>query len=281
MSDFITTITQRFETFTNSQKTVADYLLNHLNAVAFMTLEDLAMQIGVSTTTVIRFARALGYDGYSEMQKNIQADILNKVSLPARLNDVTKIPDDKLLKDSFAHDIHNIEQTLSTLSEESLRSAIESLNSARDIYILGMRSSFSLAHYTFTRIAQIKGNVRLLQSVGMVYPEEVASAGQGDVCIAFLFPRYSKTTATILSWMKNHGVKIILFTSKDHMSVNGYGDVLLPCAVGGISFKNSFAAPICLINYIAAALVSTDYENSKQLLERTEEILNQGCYLGL
>ena len=281
MTDFLYNISQRFDSLTHSQKTVANYMMENLNSIAFNTLEDVAIRIGVSTTTIIRFARTLGYDGYSNMQKDIQNNIKNKVSLPERFSQTLKLPKHQLLHDSFANDIQNIQETLDSLSEEDLQKALNTISSANHIYVLGMRSSFSLAYYMASRLGQIKKNVRLIQSAGMTFPEEVASAEKGDVCIAYFFPRYSKTSASIISWLKKHDVKVILFTSVNNPSVDGYGDIILPCSVSGISFKNSYAAPFCLTNYIINALSSMDYEGSKKILERTEEILNQGYYLGL
>jgi len=281
MANFFDKISQNFESFTHSQKKVANYVMDNHNNIAFNTLEEVAEKIGVSTTTVIRFTRELGYSGYSDMQKDIQSTIMNKVSLPERLTEVIEIPKNQLLKDSFSNDIQNIQDTLAMLSEETLEDAVSSISAARKIYILGMRSSFSLAYYLTSRLGQIKNNVSLIQSAGMMYPEEIVSAEPGDVCIAYLFPRYSKTTAKILSWLKKNGVKIVLFTSLNESSVHGYGDIILPCAVSGISFKNSYTAPLCLTNYIFSALATSDYEGSKKTLERTEEILSQGFYLGL
>lgn len=281
MIDFMNNISQLYDSFTNSQKTIAAYMQDNLDYIAFATLEDLAQKVGFSTTTIIRFARALGYEGYSEMQKAVQENIRHKVSLPERFETERQVPDNELLKSSLMNDIHNIEETFSEVSEETLHEAVQSISEAENVYVLGMRSSFALAHYMFSRIAQMRENVHLLQSPGMFFPEEMSSAKSGDVCIAYLFPRYSKTTANIISWFRKYQVKIILFTSLNHTPVSMYGDILLPCSVMGISYKNSFAAPLCLTNYIAAALASSNHGKTRDTLQRTEEILSQGYYLGL
>lgn len=115
----------------------------------------------------------------------------------------------------------------------------------------------------------------------MLYPEEIVSAKPGDVCVAYLFPRYSKLSTTVLSWLKNEGVTIILFTSQNYSAVQGYGDVILPCSISSLSYKNSYAAPMSLSNYLIAAIAQKNYAESQRVLERTEAILNQGFYLGL
>lgn len=281
MSDILTKISEEFNTFTHSQKAVANYVIENTNTLAFSTLDDFALKIGVSTTTVIRFARTLGYNGYSDMQKDIQNLIKDKVSLPERLSSTMNVNEDQLLKDTFHNDIHDITSTLASLSKTDLHQAIEMILSAKSIYLLGLRSSFSLSYYMASRLGQIRKNVHLIHSVGLDFPEEIIGAQEDDVCIGFMFPRYSKHTANVLSWFKQNGVKIILVTSQNWISVKNYGDIILPCCVNSISFKNSFVAPMCLINYIAAAVATDDLSGAMEVLKQTEQILSQGYYLGL
>ena len=281
MSGFMNKISENFDMFTHSQKAVANYLMDNLDHVAFCTLEDIAARIGVSTTTVIRFSRVLGYAGFSEMQKDIQSNIKSKVALPERLDNMMVLSDNQLLNESFANDIQNIQKTMAAQNDEDLQKVIRHISDARNVYILGMRSSFSIAHYLASRLGEIKKNVRLVQSIGMIYPEEIVGAEKGDICIAYLFPRYSKIAATIISWLKNMGVEVSLVTSLNYSAVSGYGDIILPCAISSISYKNSFAAPLCLTNYLIAALAKNNYEESRETLARTESILSQGYYLGL
>ncbi|RGX54604.1 MULTISPECIES: MurR/RpiR family transcriptional regulator [Anaerotruncus] len=282
MPDFSGKVSGKFDTLTHSQKAVAHYAMEHMDMIAFNTLDDIATKIGVSTTTIIRFARELGYSGYSDMQKDVQSSIMDKVSLPERFTSKRdSINRDKLLMDTVQNDIADITNTLSNISQDSLRQAIDMIASARNIYVLGMRSSFALAHYMTSRLGQIRPGVKLIQSIGMIFPEEMVGAGSEDICIAYLFPRYSKTAANLILWLKNMGVRVILFTSQNYAAVQSYGDVFLPCSVGGVSFKNSFVAPMSLTNYLAAAVALQDYSGALETLRQTEEFLNKGYYLGL
>lgn len=280
MLNFLQEINNRYRTLTKSHKLVADYLTDNLNDIAFCTLEELAAKIGVSTTTVIRFSRVLGYSGYTEMQKDIQSNIQTKVNLPDRLAQLQTGRADTLLTDSFQNDIHSIQLTLDAQTPQDLQAAIDLISSSANVYVLGMRGSFSLSYYMASRLSEIRENVRLIQSVGQLCPEEIVSAKPGDVCVAYLFPRYSKLSTVILSWMKSEGVKIILFTSQNYSTVQNYGDIILPCSVSSLSYKNSYTAPMCLSNYLIAALAQQNYEESQRVLEKTEAILNKGFYLG-
>lgn len=285
MSEFSRRVEECQDTFTNSQHQIAAFLSDHLDVAAFRSLNDLAQKIGVSTTSVIRFSRALGYQGFSEMQKSIQGDYhltsSDKRSLPNRIDTLSALSDDDLLADSFQNDIRNIQQTLAAQKAETLDEAVKLISGASSVYILGLRTSFSSAYYMASRLGEIRHNVKLIQSSGLLYPEEIVDAGPGDVCIAYMFPRYSKISSTVISWLKNNGCKIILFTSLNYKTVSGYGDVILPCAISSLSYKNSFAAPLCLSNYLVSALVRQNPAEAQEVLEKTEAILNQGFYLGL
>lgn len=285
MSEFSRRVAEYNDLFTNSQRTIASYLSEHLDVAAFRSLNDLAQKIGVSTTSVIRFSRVLGYEGFSDMQKSIQSDYhlasSAKQSLPNRIDTLSSIPDNKLLTDSFHNDILNIQQTLSAQKAEDLSQAVELISGAGTVYILGLRSSFSSAYYMASRLGEIRGNVRLIQSSGLLYPEEIVDGCADDVCIAYMFPRYSKISSTIISWLKNAGCRIILFTSLNYQAVSGYGDIILPCAISSLSYKNSFAAPLCLSNYLISALVRRNPAEAQKVLQKTESILDQGFYLGL
>lgn len=281
MSNFSNKIRSKYDHLTKTQKFVADYLLEHSDALAFTTLDELALRIGVSTTSVIRLARTLGYNGYVDMQKSFQNQFLNNVSLLDRFNDALySSKQDQLLIDVFQNDINNIYATLSSLSEDLLSDTINSLINAEHIYILGTRGSFSVAHYLMHRLSQIKRNVRLVDGLGLMYPEQLASIGSNDLCISFLLPRYSKVTSDLLFVIKNQGVKIILFTKLGNTEMNSYGDVILPCQIKGMSYKNSLIALFSICNYLLAAVAIKDKENARNTIERTEKLLN-GYYLGI
>lgn len=281
MIDLQNKINERIKTLTPSQRVVADYISDNISSVAFTTLDELALDIGVSTTTVIRFTRALGYDGYSDMQQAIRNSIKNKESLPERFSAAKDhIRLNKLLVETFQLDIENLKQTLAGLNEEILNEAVNAIIDAKHIYVLGMRAAFSLAQLTASRLGQIMERVHLVQAVGMIYPEEVCGAEKGDLCIAFMFPRYAKMTVNLISWLKKRGVTVLIITSQNPAAIQTYGDIILPCATKGVSYKSSYTAPVSLINYLVVA-VSIKYAGAMDVLSRTEEMLNQGYYLGI
>ena len=278
---FLERLSQNADCFTRSQQAVAAFMRDHMEAIAFSNLEALAHQIGVSTTTVIRFSRAIGYSGFSAMQTAVQNELQQKTSLPERLDGIGQGSSNQLLKDSFEMDLENIRATLAAQNDQDLQQVTDWVTNADHVYILGMRSSFSVAYYMASRLGEIKKNVRFIQSTGMLYPEEIVGAEAGDVCIAYLFPRYSKTATGILQWLRHRGVKVILITSMNYAAIQPFGDVILPCAIQSASYKNSLTAPICLTNYLVVEFARRNFEEAKEVLSRTESILSSGYYLGL
>lgn len=273
MEGFKDRVTEQYQQLTKSQKTVATYVLQHLDSIPFFTLGDLAQKIDVSTTTVIRFARSMGFEGYSEMQAVLQDELRRKISLPNRLESIHAVPKGELFDRTMQNDIQNIQSTMSALSEQTLDAAVEAMGGARKIYILGMRTSYALAYYTGICLGQIRRNVHLIQGNGLIYPEEVMGAGERDICIAFLFPRYAKATKAILEWMREQKVKVLLVTSTNCAAVEYLADWLIPCSVAGVSLKNSYAAPMCVVNYLFAALTMQDKEQASDMLKKAETLL--------
>ena len=273
---FIDKINEQLPKMTKSQKVVALYYLNNANSSAFNTLEDMSRAIGVSTTTVIRFAHQLGYSGFSEMQKEIQRDVISKVGLPERLCSLQQFSamSNQLLSDSMQNDIDNITNTFAGLDPNTFEQVIERIMRAKTVYILGLRSSFALAHYTTSRLGQIRPHVRLIEASGMLFPEDFSGCSKEDVCIAFLFPRYSRTTSALLTWLKKKQIPIILITSPSHDAVKHFSDLILPCHVTSISFKNSFVAPTALINCIAASIAIRGKDQAMAQIKDTEDLLS-------
>lgn len=279
MLNLIKEIENTFDDMTDSHKKVATYVIHNAEESAFLTLEEMAEKIGVSTTTVIRFARSLGFNGYTAFLEHVQKYIRAKVGLPERLHvTVDNIDHDDLLLQTFNQDIANIQATLQTLSSEKLTATIDMIMSAKTIYVIGLRSSFCLAHYFATALGQIRENVRLIEAVGATYPEEIISVKENDLCIAFSFPRNARVTLEVTRWMKSEGVKVIAVTNSVLSPMSEIADLLLSCEVKGVLFKASPAAPMSLINYIIASVATRDKEGAYNMLSKTEKLLRQGHY---
>lgn len=283
MADFINRVTMHFDELTKSHKDVANYFLYHLDKVAVSTLEDLAGLVGVSTTTVIRFARQLEYGGFTELQKDAQNIVLNKemdLNQESDSDGGQQGDTDELFRESWERDLRNIENTMKGLKKADLDAAVELLQNSKNLYLFGMRMAFTLSYYSYASWGRLKRNIRLIQMTGMEYPEEMISMRKGDVCVVFAFPRYVASMLRILNWMKGKGVKVILITTSTFAGAREFADLVLPCRVKTTSYQNSYAAPICLINYFTMALASRNREEAIELLKDSEELLGEDFYIG-
>jgi len=278
----LTAINENYNSFTKTQRRIADLIVENYAKLAFVTLEEMAKQIEVSTTSVIRFARALGFEGYTQLQEEIRRELMGKVSLPQRYEDsYKKIQKEDLLEEMLKAEIQGLKQTVEQISLEQLQAAVKAISSANRLYILGSRSTYGVAHYFSFYLSQVRDDVHFVSGVGNIHPEELVGAKKGDVCISYLFPRYQKILVTWLSYLKAKGVKIILFTNPFYDAVKHLSDIFLCCSVDGIMPKDSLLSVMFLSNYLVTAVMATDYLNTSRRFKEIEEALNKGFYLGL
>lgn len=262
-----------------THRKIGNYILAQYSSIAFSTLSDLAEKIGVSTTSVIRFSRAIGYSGYSEMQGDIQKNVIEKVTLPKRFKTHPVKGNHKFIS-TLQNDISNLEQTIRIMPAETLENVVQAILAADTVYIIGLRTSFSLAHLFSIMLGQIRHNVRLIQGIGDTFPEEIMNVKKGDLCIAFVFPRYFTTTLNILKAAKNAGAAITIISNQSFLPVKQYADYILPCYIDGIAFKDSFVAPLSLINYLTMEVAARERESSYENLQKVERLFNEISYYG-
>ena len=258
-------INDNYDSMSKVYRRIADYIKDKSSSLAFVRLEDLAEQIGVSTTSVIRFVRLLGYSGYSALQKEIQNDIMKKVSLPERLDDAIKhVKQDSLLNDVYKTSVENLQATMDAFDPATFQSATRTIIEAKRLYVLGSRTTFGLAHYLVSNLCFLHNNVQFLSGIGGLYPEEILNIGKGDVCISFMFPRYQKMMSNMLSWMKKHGAKVILFTSISYEPIRNLGDIFLCSKTQRLAAKDSFLSTVFLIEcLLTSVMINSDYKITK------------------
>ncbi|MGI6128625.1 MAG: MurR/RpiR family transcriptional regulator [bacterium] len=275
-------VNDNYHMFTKTQRKIADFIIEHYDKLAFITLEEMAEQAQVSTTSVIRFARILDFQGYTQLQQKIQRGLMKKVTLPERYEDSYRnINKERLLTDMMNAEIHALKKTVEYVTREQLEAAVKAIIDAQRIYILGSRSTFGVSHYIASYLGQVRDRVQLVSGVGGIYPEELAGAKEGDVCISYMFPRYQKMLSNLLSFLKSKGVTVILFTSPAYDAVKHLGDVFLCCHVQSMLPKDSLLSVMLLSNYLVAAVMASDYASTRRRLKGIEEVLEKGFYLGL
>ena len=263
-----------YRRMTKSEQKVADAFLSNFDGFAFSTLDMISREIGVSTTTTIRFCRTLGYEGYKEFQYAVRQELKPLAKLPDKLLSLSdENADSTLLERTIQRAVHNIYRTFNELSKEALTRAVELLSNSKRLFIFGMRESYSMCHYAYSRLITVRDEVFLLNAGNQGMVESLLSLNAEDTCLVFVFRRYTDLTVRILPILKNRGAKVILVTSDPFDALAPYADALLPCYldVGGI--KNSYVAPACLVDYFCSATSAGAKNNRFERMNQIEDVL--------
>lgn len=264
-------IRQELEHMTRTERQVAAFVLGHMNDIAFFTLDNLAKEVATSTTSVLRFCRRLGFEGFKQFQQEVRADL--KYS-PDLLDKFHRTADntigDALLAQTIGQGIYCIQQTFRELPFASIEEATNRIAHARRVYTFGMRESHALAAYAYSRLLTVRKDVFLYRDGHEGNVEALLSLTREDVFLVYLFHRYTNQTLQLLELLKNQGVQIILITSPPVESVMRFASVLLPCQVDGGGIKNSALAPICLADYLCNAVAIVNSEQTLELMKQSE-----------
>ena len=249
-------IEERRSKLSKGQKRIADYIIAHYDKAAFMTASKLGISVGVSESTVVRFAIELGYDGYPQLQKGLKELIRNRLTSVQRIEVLSdQIKSENVLEKTLDFDIDKIRRTHDETSHETFDASVDALLRAKHIYIMGVRSSFYLAGFLNFYFHYLFDNVKLLNtsSVSEMY-EQLLRIGEGDVFIAISFPRYSKSTVRAVKYAKDRGATIVSITDSHTSPIAQNADHLVMARSDMISFVDSLVAPLSVINALIVAV---------------------------
>ncbi len=262
--DILSLIARESAKFSKGQREIAKYITENYDKAAFMTACRLGEAVGVSESTVVRFASELGYDGYPGMRKAMQDMVRNRLTAVQRIEVAkSQIEHENILEAVFSADMEKLQTTREEIDKESFNRAVEAILSAGTIYILGMRSSSSLANFMGFYLNQMLENVRLVHDTAVreVY-EQVFRIREGDVFIGISYPRYSAKTIKAMHFAKSTGATVIGITDGESSPFVGLADIILFAKSDMVSFLDSLVAPMSLIN---ALIVAVGYQRPDNL----------------
>ncbi len=268
----ISRIGKVYPSLSKGHKLIANFIVEHYDKAAFMTAAKIGEKVGISESTVVRFATEIGYDGYPELQKNLQELIKSRLTSVQRMEVANfNVSESSLLDKALSADIEMIRATLEQTSRQAFASSVEAINHARRIYILGVRSSASLASFIAFYFNLFCDNVVLVDSASASEMfEQMYRITKEDVCIAISFPRYSKQTVNALRFVRDRGATIVSITDSDSSPIAHLATYLLIARSNMVSFVDSLVAPLSLINALIAATArsrSEDVYNNLHALE--------------
>lgn len=276
-NDLIKKLQENMNEFSKGQKLIAWYIINHYGKAAYMTAAKLGEDVGVSESTVVRFANELGYDGYPKLQKVLQELIKSKLTAVQRLEvSSNRIGDENILKSVLNSDMEKIKITMEEIDQNSFNNSVERILNAKKIYILGVRSSAPLASFLGFYFNLIFDNVRLVHttSVSEIF-EQIINASSGDVVIGISFPRYSKRTIKAMQFAKDQGASVVAITDSYESPVAQYADSSLIARSDMASFADSLVAPLSVINALIVAVGMRRKDHLFKTFERLETIWDE------
>ena len=274
MNDLISKIQTELPGFSKGQKQIARYILEHYDKAAFMTASRLGVTVGVSESTVVRFATELGYDGYPHLQRALQEMIRNKLTSVQRM----EVAGDRMggrdvLQTVLHADTDMIRVTLDEIDRDAFQGAVDALMGAKRIYILGVRSSSALASFLGFYFNLLFENVTLVHtnSVSEIF-EQVLRVGPGDVLFGISFPRYSKRTLSAMKYARDRGARVIALTDSQLSPLARVADHVLLARSDMASFVDSLVAPLSVINALIVAVGMSRRDEIEQTFNKLERI---------
>ena len=272
--DLLQRIEEMMPQFSKSQKLIADYMLRHYEKAAYMTALKLGNAVNVSESTVVRFAIELGFEGYPQLQRSLQEHIKNRLTSLQRM-DVTRsrIGDLDPVEGVLSQDIDKIRRTMDSVDRESFDNAVNTIISAKRIYIQGAMSSGILASFMHYYLRLVFDKVSLVGSVGTseMY-QQMIHIGEGDLLIAMSFPRYAQSTIQACKFAHDSGAQIIAITDSESSPLVQYAHTPLYACSDMVSFVDSLVAPMSLINALIIAVSGRNRCRVEQTFSRLEQL---------
>ena len=275
--DLSNRINESYSKLSKGQKRLAAYIVDNYDKAVFLTAAKLGEIVGVSESTVVRFATHLGYKGYPEFQKALEELVKNKLNSIQRM-EVTygRINQSKILDTVLRSDAEKLHSTLSKIDENVFDLAVETILKAKHIYIIGIRSCAPLASFMAFYFNLIFENVHLIQtSSSSEIFEQMVRIGKEDVIIGISFPRYSMRTLKAMEFANNRNAKVITLTDSVHSPMNLYSSCNLIADSDMASIVDSLVAPLSVINALIVALCMKKQTKVAKTLEMLEDIWDE------
>ena len=276
-NELINRINEKYSSMSKGQKLLSTYITDNYDKAVFLTAEKLGKVVGVSESTVVRFATHLGYRGYPEFQKALEELVRNKLNSIQRM-EVTygRISQSKILDTVLQSDAEKIKSTLEQIDQNAFESALDIILNAKHIYIVGIRSCAPLASFMSFYFNLMFDNVHLLHtSSSSELFEQMVRISEEDVIIGISFPRYSMRTLKAMEFANNRNAKVITLTDSVHSPMNLYSSCNLIAKSDMASIVDSLVAPLSVINALIVALCMRKQSEVAETLEALEDIWNE------
>ena len=274
--DILSRINEHYNKMSKSHKAVAGFISDHYDQAVFMTAAKLGETLGISESTVVRFADRIGYDGYPQFQKALEECVKSKLSSVQKMDaKYGGSSQSEILTSVLTADIEKIQDTIRNLDPEAFESAVSTILEAETIYIMGLRSNAPLAEFLHFYLNMIRGGVVLLHTTSVSETfEQMIRIHEKDCFIGISFPRYSMRTLKAMEFANDRNAKVIAITDSIHSPMNLYSSCNLLARSDMVSIVDSLVAPLSVINALVVALCLKRPREVKRNLEMLDNTWN-------
>lgn len=253
--DLIRLIQSKFHNLSKGQKIIAQYIMSNYDKAAFMTAARLGEKVGVSESTVVRFADAIGFIGYPQLQKQLQEMVKTRLTTVQRIEMSSDYSNEgSILKNVLKADMENIRSTIEEIDTVVFEKVTKSIIESKSVYIIGLRSSTALSEFLGFYLNLIRDKVYVVTyTIGDIF-EQLFRLGKDDLVIGIGFPRYSARTVNALEYSKSKGARVVAITDSMLSPLASKADYTLIAKSNMESFVDSIVAPLSLLNALIVAV---------------------------
>ncbi|MCY6356672.1 MurR/RpiR family transcriptional regulator [Clostridium sp. ZS2-4] len=271
--DLMRTIQMKFPRLSKGQKLIAEYILKHYDKAAFMTAAKLGTSVGVSESTVVRFANELGFSGYPKLQKALHDLIKNKLTTVQRIELSNNLIDqENALKGVLKADMENIRATLEKINHKDFEEVVNCILEAKTIYIIGLRTSTALAEFLGYYLNVMLDNVKVIKHGISDVLDQMINITDKDLVIGIGFPRYAARTVESLTYAQSKGTKVVSITDSLLSPLATRSEYTLIAQSNMASFVDSLVAPLSVINALIVAVGLREKERTSSVFKELESI---------
>ena len=274
--DVITRINEHYGKMSKGQKAISAFIYDHYDQAVFMTAARLGETVGVSESTVVRYAMFIGYNGYPEFQRDLEDWVQNKINSVQKIGaKYGKSTQSEILTSVLQADIEKLQDTIQKLDPVAFETAVDIILEAKTVYVMGVRSCEPLAEFLNFYLNMIRGSVVLLKttSISETFEQMIRIDGQ-DAMIGISFPRYSMRTLKAMEFANDRNAKVITVTDSVHSPMNLYSSCNRLARSDMVSIVDSLVAPLSVINALVVAMCLKRPEEVKRSLKDLEEAWN-------
>ena len=274
--DIITRINEHYGKMSKGQKAISAFIYDHYDQAVFMTAAKLGETVGVSESTVVRYATYIGYNGYPEFQRDLEDWVQNKINSVQKIGaKYGKSSQSEILTSVLQADMEKLQDTIHNLDPVAFETAVDIILEAKTVYVMGVRSCEPLADFLHFYLNMIRGNVVLLKTTSVSETfEQMRRIDEKDAMIGISFPRYSMRTLKAMEFANDRNAKVITITDSVHSPMNLYSSCNLLARSDMVSIVDSLVAPLSVINALVVAMCLKRPEDVKKNLKNLEEAWN-------